>query len=622
MSLFRNRRSSAWLGLTALLATVFTLALAATPQAQVVSDPRVAEFSPSPDHWDVLDSGQPAVLRYELGMYMIGASAPFATIDVGKPSPDADGKIRYDFASGVAGWPVSGGTFEARVSAVGPEGAALSEPSNPFTFTTSSSCAITLSVTTAPIAASGGAFAVNVYTGAGCGWIATTPLAWVTVWTASGSGSGTVPFEVKANTSSASRTGTITIGGRTLTVTQDGAPAPAGTAASGVAAKRTPAVSWATPPAIAQGTPLGSAQLNAIASVPGAFTYTPAAGTVLAAGTQKLAATFVPADTTLYTTATANATITVIAVTYQLTVARPTGGTVTGAGINCGTTTQSCTITMPGPTTIGLQATAAAGYTFSGWTGDCSGSSLSYQLQLNGTKSCGASFAAIPAPPPPAASTGVTGGTAAGSPATGDSSALPIGAPYTLTIQRPSGGAVKAAGIYCGTTGTSCTATMPGPMTVTLQAAADSGYVFLAWTGHCSGSNASFQLALEGPRTCGASFIRAASAVIQPAPSTAASAPATTSGISAAGALPMGAPYTLTVTRPTGGRINAAGIDCGTNSWQCSVTMPGALLLALKATPDTGYAFAGWTGNCLGNEPSYSLNLAGPRTCSATFAKR
>jgi uncharacterized repeat protein (TIGR02543 family) len=50
--------------------------------------------------------------------------------------------------------------------------------------------------------------------------------------------------------------------------------------------------------------------------------------------------------------------------------------------------------------------------------------------------------------------------------------------------------------------------------------------------------------------------------------------------------------------------------------------MPGALLLALKATPDTGYAFTGWTGNCVGNEPSYSLNLAGPRTCGATFAKR
>ena len=67
---------------------------------------------------------------------------------MGKPSPDADGKIRYDFASAVAGWPLPGGNYEARVSAVGPEGAALSDPSNPFTFTTVSSCTITLSATT------------------------------------------------------------------------------------------------------------------------------------------------------------------------------------------------------------------------------------------------------------------------------------------------------------------------------------------------------------------------------------------------------------------------------------------------------------------------------------------
>ena len=230
MSLVRNRRSSALLGLTALLATVFTLAFAATPQAQVLSNPRIAEFDPSPDHWMVLDSGEPAVLAYELEVYLIGASNPFTTVGMGKPSPDTDGKIRYDFASGVAGWPVSGATFEARVSAVGPEGAALSEPSNPFTFTTGSTCAITLSVTTAPIAASGGAFDVDVYAGPGCAWAATTTLSWVTMGTGAGSGIGTVSFAVQVNSSSSSRTGTIEIGGQILTVWQAGAVGAAGAA--------------------------------------------------------------------------------------------------------------------------------------------------------------------------------------------------------------------------------------------------------------------------------------------------------------------------------------------------------------------------------------------------------
>jgi hypothetical protein len=76
-------------------------------------------------------------------------------------------------------------------------------------------------------------------------------------------------------------------------------------------AKATPAISWATPAAITDGTPLSAAQLNAAAgwtvggsavAVAGTFTYTPAAGTVLDAGSRTLAAHFVPADTADYDT--------------------------------------------------------------------------------------------------------------------------------------------------------------------------------------------------------------------------------------------------------------------------------------------------------------------------------
>ena len=55
--------------------------------------------------------------------------------------------------------------------------------------------------------------------------------------------------------------------------------------------------------------PLGSTQLNAKASVPGAFAYNPSAGTVLAAGTHTLMATFTPADAAAYTTATKSVTL-------------------------------------------------------------------------------------------------------------------------------------------------------------------------------------------------------------------------------------------------------------------------------------------------------------------------
>src|SRR5207249_693662 len=45
--------------------------------------------------------------------------------------------------------------------------------------------------------------------------------------------------------------------------------------------KGTPVITWANPADIVYGTALGAAQLNATANVPGTFTYTPAAGTLL-----------------------------------------------------------------------------------------------------------------------------------------------------------------------------------------------------------------------------------------------------------------------------------------------------------------------------------------------------
>jgi glucuronoarabinoxylan endo-1,4-beta-xylanase len=75
--------------------------------------------------------------------------------------------------------------------------------------------------------------------------------------------------------------------------------------------KTTPTITWATPAAIAFGTALSSTQLDATASVAGAFTYTPAAGTVLASGSQVLSAAFMPSDTADYNSASATVSLTV-----------------------------------------------------------------------------------------------------------------------------------------------------------------------------------------------------------------------------------------------------------------------------------------------------------------------
>jgi uncharacterized repeat protein (TIGR02543 family) len=57
-----------------------------------------------------------------------------------------------------------------------------------------------------------------------------------------------------------------------------------------------PTITWATPSPIQEGTALSATQLNAVGSVPGTYTYSPAAGSVPAVGKQVLKVTFVPTD--------------------------------------------------------------------------------------------------------------------------------------------------------------------------------------------------------------------------------------------------------------------------------------------------------------------------------------
>ena len=76
-------------------------------------------------------------------------------------------------------------------------------------------------------------------------------------------------------------------------------------------AKATPTISWPAPDPINSATPLDSAQLNASASVPGTFAYSPAAGEALGPGAHTLSVTFTPADSVNYSLAQANVSLTV-----------------------------------------------------------------------------------------------------------------------------------------------------------------------------------------------------------------------------------------------------------------------------------------------------------------------
>jgi hypothetical protein len=77
--------------------------------------------------------------------------------------------------------------------------------------------------------------------------------------------------------------------------------------------KATPTITWANPADIMYGTALGVSQLNASASIPGSFVYTPASGAVLSAGNgQTLHVDFTPTDTANYNTASKDVTINVL----------------------------------------------------------------------------------------------------------------------------------------------------------------------------------------------------------------------------------------------------------------------------------------------------------------------
>jgi Flp pilus assembly CpaE family ATPase len=102
--------------------------------------------------------------------------------------------------------------------------------------------------------------------------------------------------------------------------------------------KATPAVEWPTPAEIPCGAALSDGQLNATASIPGTFVYTPAAGKVLDPGTHTLSVTFNPTDDKNYTKAQAIASVTVLkakpAIEWPTPNAIPSGAALSDAQLN------------------------------------------------------------------------------------------------------------------------------------------------------------------------------------------------------------------------------------------------------------------------------------------------
>ena len=97
-----------------------------------------------------------------------------------------------------------------------------SEFSNQILFS-ATACTYSLYPSSQSFSSSGGTGSVSVNTSAGCTWTAGSNATWISIsYNTSVTGSGTVNYSVASNTSSSSRTGTISIAGVTFTISQSG----------------------------------------------------------------------------------------------------------------------------------------------------------------------------------------------------------------------------------------------------------------------------------------------------------------------------------------------------------------------------------------------------------------
>jgi len=177
----------------------------------------------------------------------------------------------------------------------------------------------------------------------------------------------------------------------------------------------TPVITWATPASITYGTALSGTQLNASANVAGSLVYSPAAGTVLSAGSNTLSVTFTPTDTENYNTATDNVTLTVVAAPdFTMSVAPASGSVVQGGSVT---------------TTVSLSPTGGFADTVS--------------LSVSGLPS-GATASFSPASGTPSFTSALTISTASTTPAgtytitiTGTGGGITHSITYTLTVTAP-----------------------------------------------------------------------------------------------------------------------------------------------------------------------------------------
>jgi hypothetical protein len=208
------------------------------------------------------------------------------------------------------------------------------------------SCQFSISPASAAVPASGSSTTVNVASGSGCAWTASSNVPWITIGAgASGLGNGIVTLSVAANTGTSPRDGTVTVAGQTFTVTQAGAActyaiaptAAAATSAGGPGSVSVSAASGCVWTA-SSNAPWLSITSGASGSANGSVSYNVAANTDTAARSGTLT---IAGQAFTVTQAGAACTYTVAPLTHAIATAGSTGSVTVTTSPGCAWTAAS-----------------------------------------------------------------------------------------------------------------------------------------------------------------------------------------------------------------------------------------------------------------------------------------
>jgi uncharacterized repeat protein (TIGR02543 family) len=247
--------------------------------------------------------------------------------------------------------------------------------------------------------------------------------------------------------------------------------------------------------------------------------------------------------------------------TVELTVTIVGSGEVEGGGIDCPST---CVSNEAQNSTVTLTATPNNGYSFTGWTGGCTGTTATCVVTMDIAQDVTATFAINP----------------------------------QLTVSVNGNGNVSggSGAINCGNGGTICSATFAQNATVTLIATAPLGTTFTGWSDACGGTATTCTVSMNISKSVTANF---------------------TTGPAAGGG--TGTNVLLSVSVTGNGKVTGGGINCGGGSTPCSASVALNSTITLTAAGTNGGTFDSWGGACLGGAPTCTIVMNAAKSVTANF---